>query len=397
MGTTKTVHSAVEANVARADNGKLLEKVPLNPPFTRAQLKSAIPEHCFQRSHLRSFTYLAANLMLVWLCYRTIPLFEASPVAWLVWPIYWFVQGALCTGLWVIAHECGHRAFSPHDAVNDAVGLVLHSALLVPYHSWRISHREHHAYTNHTERDQVFNPLKAGDLGDLDLFADGFFLRTSFGRICSMIVTLTLGWPAYLFFNITGRDYGKPGTNHFNPNSPIFAEKERSLILLSDAALVVVLGLLGVWAYNTSVATVIFSYGLPYLWVNFWLVLITLLQHTDYAIPHYDSRKWDWVKGALCTVDRDYGLLNHVFHHIGDTHVVHHLFHTIPHYHAQEATRALIPLLGDYYRRDSTPIMEALGQAFYNCTCLTPAKEEQGTFWWHSLTDIRSRLSKKDN
>jgi hypothetical protein len=36
----------------------------------------------------------------------------------------------------VIAHECGHQAFSKWQAVNDAVGLVLHSLLLVPYYSW---------------------------------------------------------------------------------------------------------------------------------------------------------------------------------------------------------------------------------------------------------------------
>ena len=42
----------------------------------------------------------------------------------------------MATGVWVIAHECGHQAFSKWQSVNDAVGLVLHSALLVPYYSW---------------------------------------------------------------------------------------------------------------------------------------------------------------------------------------------------------------------------------------------------------------------
>ena len=49
-------------------------------------------------------------------------------------PRFW--QGAVCTGIWVVAHECGHQAFSKWQAVNDGVGLVLHSALLVPYYSW---------------------------------------------------------------------------------------------------------------------------------------------------------------------------------------------------------------------------------------------------------------------
>jgi hypothetical protein len=46
------------------------------------------------------------------------------------------VQGAVCTGLWVIAHECGHGAFSAIGWVNDAVGFTVHSCLLVPYYSW---------------------------------------------------------------------------------------------------------------------------------------------------------------------------------------------------------------------------------------------------------------------
>jgi fatty acid desaturase len=39
-------------------------------------------------------------------------------------------------GIWVIAHECGHGAFSDYTWVNDLVGFTMHSALLVPYYSW---------------------------------------------------------------------------------------------------------------------------------------------------------------------------------------------------------------------------------------------------------------------
>lgn len=45
-------------------------------------------------------------------------------------------QGGIMTGLWVVAHECGHRAFSDSDLICDVVGLILHSALLVPYHRY---------------------------------------------------------------------------------------------------------------------------------------------------------------------------------------------------------------------------------------------------------------------
>ena len=58
-------------------------------------------------------------------------------------------------------------------------------------------------------------------------------------------------------------------------------------------------------------------------------------------LPHYTDDEWDWLRGALATVDRDYGwLLNSLHHHIADTHVAHHLFSSMPHYHAQVRARA---------------------------------------------------------
>ena len=53
---------------------------------------------------------------------------------------YWVCQGCILTGVWVIAHECGHGGFSPSDLVNDIVGSICHSFLLVPYWSWKFSH-----------------------------------------------------------------------------------------------------------------------------------------------------------------------------------------------------------------------------------------------------------------
>jgi omega-6 fatty acid desaturase (delta-12 desaturase) len=76
-------------------------------------------------------------------------------------------------------------------------------------------------------------------------------------------------------------------------------------------------------------------YIVPYLIVNMWLVMITLLQHTHPSLPHYNDSEWEWLRGALSTVDRSYGPLDVVFHHIADTHVCHHLFSAMPHYHAQ--------------------------------------------------------------
>jgi len=44
-----------------------------------------------------------------------------------LWSLYGFATGLVSTGLWVIAHECGHQAFSESKFINNLVGWVLHS------------------------------------------------------------------------------------------------------------------------------------------------------------------------------------------------------------------------------------------------------------------------------
>ena len=75
----------------------------------------------------------------------------ATPL-WLAWGA---VTGTVWTGMWVVAHECGHGAFSDNRKLQDAVGYLLHSVLLVPYFSWQRSHAVHHANTNHITKGET--------------------------------------------------------------------------------------------------------------------------------------------------------------------------------------------------------------------------------------------------
>lgn len=47
------------------------------------------------------------------------------------------------------------------------------------------------------------------------------------GRFAYIFVTLTMGWPLYLFFNATGRPYKSRWVNHFDPYSELFSKRER--------------------------------------------------------------------------------------------------------------------------------------------------------------------------
>lgn len=81
------------------------------------------------------------------------------------------------------------------------------------------------------------------------------------------------------------------------------------------------------------------------------LVWITYLQHTDPTLPHYEPGAWTFTRGAAATIDRDFGFIGRYFMHgIVETHVVHHYFPKMPFYHGEEATKAVIPVMGQHYR-----------------------------------------------
>jgi hypothetical protein len=95
-------------------------------------VRSAIPAELFERSMFWSFFHLGVDLVKVAVMAAAMWALDASalPLAAkaLAWPALWYLQGAFMTGIWVLAHECGHQAFSASKAVNDAVGLVLVSS-----------------------------------------------------------------------------------------------------------------------------------------------------------------------------------------------------------------------------------------------------------------------------
>ena len=58
-----------------------------------------------------------------------------------------------------LASRSGHQSFSNSRKVNDLVGNIVHSSILVPYHGWRISHRTHHSNHGHVENDESWHPV----------------------------------------------------------------------------------------------------------------------------------------------------------------------------------------------------------------------------------------------
>jgi len=371
------VTSPLDAAVGREELSKVA-KLP-----TMKEIHDAIPPHCKQRSALRSTLHLLRDLVLLavtaYVTSLVVPRLCGSSVMLQIvaWTTYAVIQGTIATGPWVVGHECGHGAYSESTAVNDTVGFIVHSLLLVPYWSWQYSHAKHHKYTNHLIWGETHVPptieeksllLQAAHVVGEDAFA-----------IWELIGHLVFGWPAYLFNNATGgrvnyrgeplSKKGGPVDHFVGSGSQVYPPSFQWKVNASACGCAAVLAMLVAWGMATSWVEPLRWYVGPYLVVNFWLVLYTWLQHTHPDVPHYGSESFTWLRGALSTIDRPYPwIVDELHHHIGTTHVLHHINHKIPHYHAQEATQALKQLLGPLYRYDPVPIWKAAYVAARECS-----------------------------
>eukprot|EP00808_Paulinella_micropora_P007012 g36442.t1 len=283
-----------------------MRRLPGSP--TVQQIRRAIPAQLCRPSLLQSISYVARDLL------------QVAAAAWTA-------MGTNFWALFVLGHDCGHGSFASSEWLNDCVGWLLHTPLLVPYYPWKLTHRHHHRHTGHLHEDEVFRPV-------------AWEARSELYRIAARPLLLGAGglvWWLYLLF-------GYPGGGCYSHllHQPTFCARygartlyQRAWVGVSRAGVLVWLA--GLFLYWEAVAVA--CYYLVPVWIcGSWLVAVTLLHHLDESCE-YTSDSWTFLGGALNTVDRDYWPFQAWTHHIG-TRQVHHVLADIPHYHLPEATRA---------------------------------------------------------
>ena len=414
---------------------------------TLQEIKQILPSSIFKKSTILSLTYafidiLVPSILLLLSYHYLLPIIQYLTSSSLsmssllinnfcifsIWLFYSILIGTASMGAWVTAHECGHGAFSNNRLLQDIIGFIYHSLLLVPYFSWQRSHSLHHAYTNHIVDGESHVPpvqneilksssssvpslssSESSSLSPPSSLAESVLSKSSiikrFGLqigepifgILQIILHLLLGWPAYLLLGVTG---GKSRglTNHFLPyqlnkgNNRIvsdnnntntnldrtissevpfkrlFPKNMSTKVWLSDLGVLSTLSLLFYLSTIYGFPIILALYGGPYLIINSWLVLYTWLQHTEVDVPHFDNNNHHFIKGAFHTIDRPYPKIINFFHHnIGSTHVIHHIDSTIPHYHAKYATEIIKNKYPSLYLYESTPIFQALWRIATKC------------------------------
>ncbi|CAI5757101.1 unnamed protein product [Candida verbasci] len=376
------------------------------PDFSIKDILQVIPKHCYERSLIKSFSYVIRDIICMvligYIGLTFIPYIEFNdyPTVSIIlrgsaYMLQSYLIGLFGFGLWILAHECGHGAFSDYQNVNDVIGWVLHSYLMVPYFSWKFSHSKHHKATGHLTKDMVFIPYTKEEykkLNKVEKIAD-IMEESPIYSLSILIFQQLGGLQTYLAMNATGQVY--PGVSwfkrsHYYPTSPVFEKNQYWFILLSDVGIIATLTAVYQWYYHFGLFNMMINWFVPWLWVNHWLVFVTFLQHTDPTMPHYSSKEWTFARGAAATIDRNFGFIGqHIFHDIIETHVLHHYVSRIPFYNAREATDAIKKVMGEHYRYDGENMWKSLWKVMRSCQFVDDDKQDaKGVLMFRNVNGV---------
>eukprot|EP00035_Acanthoeca_spectabilis_P001001 m.76873 g.76873 ORF g.76873 m.76873 type:complete len:410 (+) comp10559_c1_seq2:164-1393(+) len=318
------------------------------------RIKKAIPDEAFEKSLMRSLWYMFFDYACIGASmyalhalknsgiYDELP-FVGQCAATLA---HWTVAGFFMWCIFVVGHDCGHGNFSEYEWLNDLLGHVTHGSILVPYWPWRLSHKRHHMFHNHVDKDYshewVTAEKKAAVAYPMTEFADN---NPWIAPILPFV-----GWQLYLL--------GLPDGSHYFPlpgipftGARLWDETPTHEMVKCVVSTSVVIGFATMlYTCVTSDLWTLFQfYYAPVLVFGWWLVCVTYLQHHSPESVVYSESNWKFVLAAFETIDRRFGFgIDTLHHHITDGHVVHHLFFTkIPHYNLPIATKALVTYLNE--------------------------------------------------
>ncbi|TDH68277.1 hypothetical protein CCR75_008101 [Bremia lactucae] len=312
---------------------------------TLTEIKRSLPIECFEASVPLSLYYTVRSLVFSALLTFGLKYARALPIVQNFWALdvafcasYILCQGIVFWGFFTVGHDAGHGAFSRYQLLNFVVGTLMHSLILTPFESWKLTHRHHHKNTGNIDRDEIFYPQRKATEHPLSR---------------NLILGLGAAWFVYLVEGFPPRK-----VNHYNPFEPLFS-RQVSAVVVSLLAQFFVASFSIYLCFQLGFKTVALYYYAPILIFGSMLVITTFLHHNDDETLWYADSEWTYVKGNLSSVDRSYGaLIDNLSHNIG-THQIHHLFPIIPHYKLNQATAAFRKAFPELVRKSDEPILKA--------------------------------------
>ena len=71
------------------------------PPFKIAEIRAAIPKHCWVKNPWRSLSFVLRDVLVVFALVAAAIYFNS----WAFWPLYWIAQGTLFWAIFVLGHD----------------------------------------------------------------------------------------------------------------------------------------------------------------------------------------------------------------------------------------------------------------------------------------------------
>lgn len=262
-----------------------------------------------------AFASMAASLYLI------------SIAPWYLLPFAWALAGTAFTGFFVVGHDCGHRAFSKNNLVEDIVGTLMFMPLLYPFEPWRIKHNHHHAHTNKLVEDTAWHPASESDMNSDKAW----------------IFKVFLGSPLKLWASI-----GHWLIWHFDLKKYTEKQKPRVIVSLLAVAFFACTALPAL-VYTTGWWGLVKYWLMPWLGYHFWMSTFTVVHHTAPHIPFKPAEEWNAAKAQLSgTVHCDYPAWVDFLTFDISWHVPHHVSSKIPWYNLRKATNSLRQNWGEY-------------------------------------------------
>ena len=347
-----------------------------NPALNLSKIRESIPKEAFVKSAFWSMFYMVRDFSLwigvtylIWQFNHSAE-YETYPkwVHYAATAVFWNLAGFFMWCIFVVGHDCGHGTFSENQLFNDIMGHICHASIMVPYYPWALSHRRHHMFHNHADKDYS-HPWYTPDKLD-PASGPEFALARAMEKITFMrFIFPIIGWAIYLL--------GLPDGSHFFPfailgegNNRMWKESlaingdysEHIKCVISSSAVFGFAYAMLEYGFHWDWSLFAYYYLAPALVYGWWLVTVTYLQHHDHSTLVFDNDNWNFVYSAFETIDRKFGFgIDKIHHHISDGHVAHHLFFkNIPHYNLPIATEALYSYmaknnLGHLVKTDNTP------------------------------------------
>ncbi|KAB2968730.1 MAG: fatty acid desaturase [Thermoanaerobaculia bacterium] len=218
--------------------------------------------------------------------------------------------------LFIIQHDCGHGSFFPSRRANNLLGGALGVVTLFPYGYWKKTHAIHHATSGNLD-DREF-----GDIVTLtvrEYRALPLLRRFGYRLYRHPLVMLGVG-PFYQFVI----------KHRFPFDLPFAWKREWRSVLLTDAALAVVVTALGLTVGWTTFALVQLPIVLIAGAVGVWLFYV---QHQFEDTYWEHAEEWDYYRaGAHGSSFYDLGPVGHWLTGNIGYHHIHHLASQIPNY-----------------------------------------------------------------